>query len=193
MASTKSTRTRTSYVCTECGWTSPKWLGQCRECRAWGTLEEFIEGGPEAVGSAVCRVGRRSGGRQAEGLAHVLGTGHGVDFLTRLGEAGELSSLATLWVQGVEVAWPEVLPTRGARRVSLPTYPFASPVHSLAGTEPADQAPPTAVGGEQDRPDARDGLAPRTDRELDDASSAWTDPNPGSATTSSPVSLWCPA
>ena len=42
MASTKSTRTRTSYVCTECGWTSPKWLGQCRECRAWGTLEEFI-------------------------------------------------------------------------------------------------------------------------------------------------------
>lgn len=43
MASTKSTRTRTSYVCTECGWTSPKWLGQCRECRAWGTLEEFIE------------------------------------------------------------------------------------------------------------------------------------------------------
>ena len=132
-------------------------------------LEEFIEGGPEAVGSAVCRVGRRSGGRQAEGLAHVLGTGHGVDFLTRLGEAGELSSLATLWVQGVEVAWPEVLPTRGARRVSLPTYPFASPVHSLAGTEPADQAPPTAVGGEQDRPDARDGLAPRTDRELDDA------------------------
>ena len=25
------------------------------------------------------------------------------------------------------------------------------------------------------------------------SSSAWTDPNPGSATTSSPVSLWCPA
>lgn len=32
-----------SYVCTECGWTSPKWLGQCRECKAWGTLEEFRE------------------------------------------------------------------------------------------------------------------------------------------------------
>lgn len=34
------TRGRTEYRCSECGWTSPKWVGQCRECRAWGTLEE---------------------------------------------------------------------------------------------------------------------------------------------------------
>ncbi|MFD1102474.1 hypothetical protein ACFQ23_10155, partial [Schaalia naturae] len=33
-------RTKTEYRCAECGWTSPKWVGQCRECRAWGTLEE---------------------------------------------------------------------------------------------------------------------------------------------------------
>lgn len=32
---------KVSYVCTECGWESPKWLGQCRECQAWGTIEEF--------------------------------------------------------------------------------------------------------------------------------------------------------
>lgn len=31
---------KTAYVCQECGWESPKWLGQCRECSAWGTLEE---------------------------------------------------------------------------------------------------------------------------------------------------------
>ncbi len=37
-------RERTSYRCTECGWSSPKWLGQCRECRAWGTLEEVSAG-----------------------------------------------------------------------------------------------------------------------------------------------------
>lgn len=37
------------YRCTECGWTSPKWLGQCRECREWGTLEEAPrEAGPAA-------------------------------------------------------------------------------------------------------------------------------------------------
>ncbi|CAM2914748.1 DNA repair protein RadA [Actinomyces slackii] len=42
---------KTSYCCTECGWSSPKWLGQCRECRAWGTLEETAAGS-QAVGAA---------------------------------------------------------------------------------------------------------------------------------------------
>lgn len=30
------------FRCTECGWTSAKWVGQCRECRAWGTVEEAV-------------------------------------------------------------------------------------------------------------------------------------------------------
>ncbi len=38
-------KAKTEYRCTECGWTSPKWVGQCRECHAWGTLEE--SGAPE--------------------------------------------------------------------------------------------------------------------------------------------------
>jgi len=38
---------RSSYRCTECGWTTVKWLGRCGECQAWGTVEEF--GGPPAV------------------------------------------------------------------------------------------------------------------------------------------------
>ncbi|WP_139738191.1 DNA repair protein RadA [Actinomyces wuliandei] len=41
MTSTTTRRApRPSFRCTECGWTAPKWQGQCRECRAWGTLEE---------------------------------------------------------------------------------------------------------------------------------------------------------
>ncbi|WIK64503.1 DNA repair protein RadA [Gleimia hominis] len=28
------------YRCSECGWTTTKWVGQCRECGSWGTLEE---------------------------------------------------------------------------------------------------------------------------------------------------------
>ena len=28
------------YRCTECGWTSPKWVGRCGECQAWGTVGE---------------------------------------------------------------------------------------------------------------------------------------------------------
>ena len=60
----RTTRVRTSYVCTECGWTSPKWLGQCRGCKAWGTLEELTEtpgadascaNGPELVRAATAR------------------------------------------------------------------------------------------------------------------------------------------
>jgi len=30
------------YVCTECGGTSPKWLGKCPACAAWNTLVESV-------------------------------------------------------------------------------------------------------------------------------------------------------
>jgi DNA repair protein RadA/Sms len=30
------------YVCSECGGTSPKWLGKCPSCAAWNTLEETV-------------------------------------------------------------------------------------------------------------------------------------------------------
>lgn len=47
---------KTSFRCTECGWTSPKWVGQCRECQAWGTLEES---GPGPVGTTPTVAPRR--------------------------------------------------------------------------------------------------------------------------------------
>ncbi|RZJ03225.1 MAG: hypothetical protein EOO54_25915, partial [Haliea sp.] len=31
---------KTIYTCTECGGTSPKWLGKCPHCNAWNTLIE---------------------------------------------------------------------------------------------------------------------------------------------------------
>ncbi|MDE2453024.1 MAG: DNA repair protein RadA [Burkholderiales bacterium] len=31
---------KTLYTCRECGGTSPKWLGQCPQCKAWNTLDE---------------------------------------------------------------------------------------------------------------------------------------------------------
>ncbi len=33
------------YTCTECGGTSPKWLGKCPSCEAWNTLVESVEEG----------------------------------------------------------------------------------------------------------------------------------------------------
>ena len=34
------------YTCTECGGTSPKWLGKCPHCEAWNTLVESVAEGP---------------------------------------------------------------------------------------------------------------------------------------------------
>jgi DNA repair protein RadA/Sms len=33
---------KTSFTCTECGGTSPKWLGKCPHCNAWNTLVEGV-------------------------------------------------------------------------------------------------------------------------------------------------------
>ena len=33
------------YICSECGGTTPRWLGKCPNCDAWNTLVESIEEG----------------------------------------------------------------------------------------------------------------------------------------------------
>lgn len=33
-------KTAQTFRCAECGWTSPKWVGRCGECQAWGTVDE---------------------------------------------------------------------------------------------------------------------------------------------------------
>ncbi|WP_084958753.1 DNA repair protein RadA [Thermoactinospora rubra] len=33
-------KTAAGYRCTECGWRTPKWVGRCGECQAWGTVDE---------------------------------------------------------------------------------------------------------------------------------------------------------
>ncbi|MPV50454.1 MULTISPECIES: DNA repair protein RadA [unclassified Pseudactinotalea] len=44
--SSKSTKsatasaTRPQFQCSECGWTTSKWVGRCGECQAWGTVAE---------------------------------------------------------------------------------------------------------------------------------------------------------
>jgi len=35
-------KTKTHYVCQECGSTQPKWMGQCPDCREWNTLVETL-------------------------------------------------------------------------------------------------------------------------------------------------------
>jgi len=45
MANPKST-----FVCTECGWSTPKWVGRCGECQAWDSMQEGAAGGGRGLG-----------------------------------------------------------------------------------------------------------------------------------------------
>ncbi|NYD68470.1 DNA repair protein RadA [Agromyces atrinae] len=36
-------RSTTTYRCTECGWSTVKWVGRCAECQQWGTVVEIGE------------------------------------------------------------------------------------------------------------------------------------------------------
>ncbi len=38
-------RKKINYVCMECGFSSPKWLGKCPECGTWDSLQEEVIGG----------------------------------------------------------------------------------------------------------------------------------------------------
>ncbi|PRY15995.1 DNA repair protein RadA/Sms [Kineococcus rhizosphaerae] len=42
-------RSRPAYKCSECGWTTAKWVGRCGECQAWGTVDE-VAGATKVVG-----------------------------------------------------------------------------------------------------------------------------------------------
>lgn len=46
---------KVTYRCSECGWSSPKWVGQCRECRAWGTINEAGSDSPSSVAATTPR------------------------------------------------------------------------------------------------------------------------------------------
>lgn len=46
-------KTRSTYRCSECGWTAPKWVGRCAECQTWGSVAEVAAtAGPRGGGSS---------------------------------------------------------------------------------------------------------------------------------------------
>jgi len=45
-------RDRIAFRCRECGWSTPRWVGRCGECQAWGTVEEA---GAPTAGVTVAR------------------------------------------------------------------------------------------------------------------------------------------
>jgi DNA repair protein RadA/Sms len=59
------------FRCSECGWQTPKWVGRCGECQAWGTVEEMAV--PRLVRAGIRAAGY--GGAGAPGGAGRLGGG----------------------------------------------------------------------------------------------------------------------
>ncbi|MBR2741963.1 MAG: DNA repair protein RadA [Clostridia bacterium] len=55
---------KTVYICSECGFESPKWLGKCPGCGNWSTLEESIVNKP--LKAAKGASGPSSGARASE-------------------------------------------------------------------------------------------------------------------------------
>lgn len=52
-ARTSSGQRSLGQRCSECGWTTAKWVGRCGECQAWGTIEEIgAVAGPRTTRSA---------------------------------------------------------------------------------------------------------------------------------------------
>ncbi|WP_370524204.1 DNA repair protein RadA [Cellulomonas sp. APG4] len=60
MPTPRSRPARPGFACTECGWTSAKWVGRCGECQAWGTVvEESASSGPRTVATTPARTPAR--------------------------------------------------------------------------------------------------------------------------------------
>ena len=53
--------TRTVHRCTECGWSTPKWVGRCPECQAWGSLSPVTAAARAGGGGTGAPPGVRQG------------------------------------------------------------------------------------------------------------------------------------
>lgn len=56
-------KAKTMYVCQECGYDTPRWLGKCPGCGAWNTLVEERVAPEPAAGTGGLRLGLGGGGK----------------------------------------------------------------------------------------------------------------------------------
>ena len=54
---------KTIYVCTQCGETSPRWLGRCPSCGAWNTMTEDVVAEPAKIASGKAAAAPRVAGQ----------------------------------------------------------------------------------------------------------------------------------
>lgn len=80
-------KTKSVFVCQECGTVHARWVGQCDGCSAWNSIVEEVADGPPIGGKA----GARSGGRTGAGR----GRADRVDFVSLSGVPAHSPRLAS--------------------------------------------------------------------------------------------------
>lgn len=80
-------------------------------------LKNYLEGEKNS--------GTFSGNSKTNKLDFVLKGQAGKAYLDKAIEAGEWEALAQIWVRGVDIDWKLLHQSGNAKRISLPTYPFA--------------------------------------------------------------------
>lgn len=48
-----ASKTKTVYICNECGYESPKWVGKCSGCGAWNTMTETLASPPSSSPASI--------------------------------------------------------------------------------------------------------------------------------------------
>ena len=62
----KEPRLKTVYVCSNCGETSPRWMGRCPSCGSWNTMNEDVVAQEPKAGTAAAKAAPRQ-----EGVTHL--------------------------------------------------------------------------------------------------------------------------
>lgn len=53
-------KAKSLFVCNQCGYETPKWMGRCPECGSWNCFEEVIKTAPAAAASSKVAISRNS-------------------------------------------------------------------------------------------------------------------------------------
>ncbi|MEQ9399192.1 MAG: amino acid adenylation domain-containing protein [Longimicrobiales bacterium] len=128
---------------------------------ALGGRRVFLEVGPGRTLGSLVRA-------HAPVAVAASALGHADDPLDDV--AVHLDALGHLWTAGVEPPWDAVAPARGARKASLPTYPFerdrhwveasARPAAPAGGPDPSPAVGGGAGAGREGPREGSDGVAP---------------------------------
>ena len=78
---------KTVFICTECGYRSPKWIGKCPSCGTWNSMEEEVESAETSAVGSRAALTSRDGGAVALGdmvIPDYLRSGTGLGELDRV-------------------------------------------------------------------------------------------------------------